>query len=114
MNQSDKPVAIVESEKTAIIASIYSPEYIWLATGGKENLSIEKCHVLEGRIVILFPDAGGYDRWHEKLDMLITELPGINFSISDLLEKHCTSEEIALGFDLADHFLTFDLKTYNS
>lgn len=32
-----KPVAIVESEKTALITSFYIPEYIWLATGGKNG-----------------------------------------------------------------------------
>mgnify|MGYP005995292769 CR=1 FL=1 len=34
-----KPVAIVESEKTAIISSIYLPEFIWLACGSVNNLN---------------------------------------------------------------------------
>ena len=29
-------VALVESEKTTVICSLLLPEYIWLATGGKE------------------------------------------------------------------------------
>ena len=31
---NSKPAAVVESEKTAIIASCYLPEFIWLACGG--------------------------------------------------------------------------------
>lgn len=30
----NKPVAIVESEKTAIVATAYFPKYVWIATGG--------------------------------------------------------------------------------
>lgn len=37
-----KPVAIVESEKTAIIASVYLPEFLWLAVGSLTNLKKEK------------------------------------------------------------------------
>ena len=31
---SAKPVAIVESEKTALVAAHFIPDFIWLATGG--------------------------------------------------------------------------------
>lgn len=34
---SQKTVAIVESEKTAVIMSVFKPEYIWLATGSKQG-----------------------------------------------------------------------------
>lgn len=30
-------VALVESEKTAVICALLLPEYIWLATGGKSQ-----------------------------------------------------------------------------
>lgn len=33
----NKTVALVESEKTAIICSALMPDYIWLATGGKKS-----------------------------------------------------------------------------
>jgi hypothetical protein len=35
-----KTIAIVESEKTAIVMSILLPHYIWLATGVKETLNL--------------------------------------------------------------------------
>ncbi len=34
---SDQPVAIVESEKTALISSFYMPQFQWIATGGKHG-----------------------------------------------------------------------------
>lgn len=59
-----RPVAIAESEKTALIAGIHLPQYLWLATGGAHNLHADRCGVLRGRRVVLFPDAGVYDKWH--------------------------------------------------
>lgn len=32
-----KPIALVESEKTALIASYYLPQFIWIASGGKNG-----------------------------------------------------------------------------
>lgn len=51
-----KPIAIVESEKSAIICSRFLPEYIWLSAGNINGLSIDKFKVLSGRKVVLFPD----------------------------------------------------------
>ena len=51
-----KPVAIVESEKTAIISSVYLPEFIWIAAGSLKGLNANKCKALQGRNVILYPD----------------------------------------------------------
>ena len=52
--EKGKPVAIVESEKTAVIASICKPKAIWLACGGSEGLNNDKCRCLYGRKVILY------------------------------------------------------------
>lgn len=32
-----KPIALVESEKTALIASYYLPQFVWIASGGKNG-----------------------------------------------------------------------------
>lgn len=85
------PVAIVESEKTAVIASICIPQYLWLATGGIRNLSVAKCSVLKGRQIILFPDAGAWQYWHS----IATHIP--RCSISRVL-YHTTD-----GSDIADY-----------
>ena len=69
--RNSKPIALVESEKTAIIASQYAPGFIWLATGGLSNLAPDRCRVLTGRKVFLFPDLDAYDKWNEKAKSLI-------------------------------------------
>lgn len=44
----DKPTCIVESEKTAVIASFFFPSYNWLATGGNHGLTFEAFGVFKG------------------------------------------------------------------
>jgi hypothetical protein len=58
LSTSNKPIAIVESEKTAIIASVFIDKYTWLACGGITQLSEDKAAILKGRSVTLFPDTG--------------------------------------------------------
>lgn len=66
---SDKPVMIVESEKTAAIMSELSNKYIWLASGGSQGLKNEdKNKVLKGREVSLLPDNGQYWNWKATAD----------------------------------------------
>jgi hypothetical protein len=96
----DKPTAIVESEKTAILAAAYLPAFNWLATGNLNNFNRERCQPLQGKTVLLFPDAGAYEIWHKKakdLQNLAT------FIISDLIETNATPLQIEEGFDLADY-----------
>ncbi len=97
----DKPIAIVESEKTAIIASAYLPKFIWLASGGKEGLSDKKIEELKGRGVCLYPDLNAYDYWNKKAIKY-------GLKISDLLERKATTEEKKKGWDLADFLINQD------
>ncbi|MBS1772172.1 MAG: hypothetical protein JST82_04885 [Bacteroidetes bacterium] len=95
MRGNNQPVAIVESEKTALMASVRMPEYIWLAAGSINNLNPQKCKVLQGRRVTLFPDAGAYDKW-----VAVSRHIG-HCNVSRLLEdKHFSSED---GADIADY-----------
>ena len=64
-------VCLVESEKTAIICALtYPEECLWLACGGKQNLKPEMCQALEGRNVLLFPDADAVADWEERSKLL--------------------------------------------
>ena len=92
-----KPVALVESEKTAVICSAFWPEYIWLATGGKSQLN-DRLQVLRGRKVVAFPDVDGYLEWKEKL----SRVRGLDIVVSDVLEKEATFEDRANHVDIAD------------
>lgn len=104
-----KPVAIVESEKTAVIASVYLPQFIWVAVGSLTNLNAEKCRILKGRTIVLFPDLNGFDKWNNKAKEL-SHL--VKFSISDLLELKANEIERKQGFDLADYLIKFDYKEF--
>ena len=105
----NKPVAIVESEKTAIIASAYLPGLTWLAVGSLQNLTREKCKVLKGRKVVLFPDLKAFDIWETKARGFSNIT---TFTISDLLERKATEAEKEQGFDLADYLIRFDYKEF--
>lgn len=59
----DAEVCVVESEKTAIIASCFHPDKVWVATGGSNRLTVESCMDLVGRKVWVFPDAGWHQDW---------------------------------------------------
>lgn len=95
-------VAIVESEKTAIIASLLMPAFTWLACGSLTGLNPQKCAVLQGRQVILFPDANGYEQWQTKARELRKALPGTTIVVSQTLEALATLEQREQGVDLAD------------
>ncbi len=65
-----RDVALVESEKTAIIASHFYQDKIWLATGGKEGLTKERCGILRDKNVFIYPDVGSEDKWAEAAKQL--------------------------------------------
>ena len=103
-SEPDKQVAIVESEKTAIIASFYLPQYLWLATGGKGTCwHGEVLSVLRDRQVILFPDLKGTEDWRGKMPLL-TKVDASPFLYEEL-ERIATPEEREAGLDIADFLL---------
>lgn len=93
-----KTIAIVESEKTAIVMSIFLPEFIWLATGSKGNFKFELLKPLKKRNVIAFPDKGEYNNWLNKAIEL--NALGFKISVSEILEQ----TNFENGFDLADYY----------
>jgi hypothetical protein len=106
-----KPVGIVESPKTAVIASIYYPGTVWLATCGKQGCRItdrEVCKPLLNRAVTLYPDLKGYDEWQARADQL--RINGVSsVSVSDLLQHKATEQDKSTtpDMDLADVLLRF-------
>lgn len=104
LNNSSSPIMLVESEKTAVVMSHFIPDYIWLATGGKNGcFNSEAMQVLKGREVTLIPDLGATEQWKEKSALL----SGIckKVSVSDILERAATEEQRSQGLDIADFFL---------
>lgn len=94
--KENKPIAICESEKSAVIASMAIPSFVWMATGGKQNFRLMEA--VSGRDVTLFPDLGAYDDWS-------AHAAKYGFKISRVLEDIATDEDRANGFDIADYIL---------
>jgi hypothetical protein len=106
-NNPNANICLVESEKTAIIASIYMPNEIWLATGGKEMFNENVCKVLKGRKVIIFPDLGATKVWREKSEIIFKQV-GCTMIISEILERLANEEDKEKGLDIADYLLKLD------
>jgi hypothetical protein len=102
---SNKTVAVVESEKTAVIMSERYPECLWLATGGLNELTPQKLFPLRGRRIILFPDTDpegkAYATWY-RIMLQAQRLLGHPIHLSPLLEQHATPEQKARKIDIAD------------
>jgi len=61
----DKPIALCESEKTAIMMSVFRPEFTWIASGGSEMLNDYRLDRLP-RLDMVYPDNGQFKKWQEK------------------------------------------------
>lgn len=118
--ESEPIIAIVESEKTAIICTELIPTMspspftnnpspvIWLATGGSSNLSIQMLQPLKGKRIIIFPDTDStgsiFQEW-----LKIAQDAGKQFghpiTVSDLLERHASEDQKKRKIDIADFIL---------
>lgn len=99
-----KPVAIVESEKSALIASHFMSDFVWLATGGIHGcFKEESIKVLKNRSVMLCPDLGAFAAWKAKMPMLSAVCSKV--VISEHLELVATEEQRKSGLDIADFLL---------
>lgn len=106
----NKPVCVVESEKTALIASVLIPSFVWLACGGKAMLNLEKIEEIGVGKTLLFPDDDGVNAWME----IAHEVRSKNLSIqvftpneaAALLNVECKTKE-----DLADVLLRYCLSS---
>lgn len=96
VKKSTTPIAVVESEKSAIIASLTIPEYTWVATGGKQNYRL--LEALRGYDVTLFPDLGAYHDWSKYAVKY-------GFKVSQLLEQVATDTDKEHGLDIADYII---------
>ncbi len=99
----NKPVSVVESEKSAIIGSLCFPEFIWLACNSKTWLKTERLKRLGKRQIILYPDADGFELWQSIATDAQRE--GASIKVSNLIESHATAEQKTNGYDLADFLI---------
>lgn len=97
---NNKSVAIVESEKSAVLANHYFPEMIWMATSGLSNLNYKRLKPLSGRPIILFPDSGCFNLWRDKIEKENIKR-FMDISINDTFE----GAEFNKGYDIADYIV---------
>lgn len=109
LTDQSKTICIVESEKSAVIASIFKPQYIWIACGGKEGLGSTKIQVLKDRHIVLFPDLNGFNKWTQKAKEI--EIIAKSVLVSPILEGIATNAERNSGLDIADYFLRYPAPT---
>lgn len=91
----DKKIAVVESEKTALIMACVKPQYVWIASTQLHGLSDDKLQVLKDCKTTFFPDKGAFKIWQEKIK------DNNNWKISNFLEKTSLDD----GTDIADYIL---------
>ncbi len=107
--RKEREVVIVESEKTATIASLYFPQYMWMAIGGLSNLSVTRLASIKTYPIILYPDLMALAKWEEKAEELRNK--GLNVTVSSMLEKSnlVSTLDKSQGLDLCDFLLRMDL-----
>lgn len=95
----DSHIALVESEKTAIVMSCVFPKFVWVASGGSQNVKNEQRNAaLRGHDVFMIPDHGEFFSWKT-----IAEREG--WRIADTIERFPCFE----GCDILDCFENGDL-----
>ena len=93
----EKPVILVEAEKTAIVCCGFMPEYNWLATGGKTQLG-DKLNVLKGYDVTALPDIDAVEYWTD----YFAKFTGADIKVEDPYGDDVTDEDRENQIDIAD------------
>jgi len=109
----DRPVAVVESEKTAMIAAALMPSFLWVAVGSVGGFTLAKLQALTGRKVLAFPDlsrdGSAITKWRERAVEVARLF--VRVHVSDLLERMATDADREAGLDIGDYLLRSDHKT---
>lgn len=93
-------VGLVESEKTALIASICFPKLVWVAVGGATNFNEQRLKPLKGRKVLVYADLDKADEWEQRAEELRGK--GYDVRLSQVFQQLATDEDRADKCDIAD------------
>lgn len=96
--RSDTPIALCESEKTAILMSIYKPEFTWLSAGGSSMLNLYRLSRLF-RLDYVFADNGQFEKWQQQTAMF----KGRQMDVS--VNKAFREGKLNQGDDILDLYL---------
>ncbi len=113
---SGLPIAIVESEASAVVLSELFPESLWMAYATEPHLQIELFQPLEGRTVTIYPRTDPYMSNYLFFDDLAASVrrqyPSINISVSAILEDNATDDQKSRCIDLVDFLFECSLQTH--
>ena len=107
-----KTVAIVESEKSAILGSIFLKDFVWIASGGAKMLTTEKMEILKNRKIILIPDTDEAGRISFEKKANEFNQMDFNIDICDIAPNLNNGEDVA-DFLINEHLKNIEcLKLY--
>lgn len=107
-NPQTSSIAIVESEKTAVIMSEIVPDFVWMSCGGLQMFKPELLAPLVNHKIVIFPDTDetgdAYRQWRD----VATEAQRLYtfrypLRISRILEDHATPDQKSRKIDLVDY-----------
>lgn len=102
-------VFVVESEKTALICNIIyrnNPEFVWVASGGYQNITDSAMKDLKGKFFKLFADKDAQGAWETKRLQLVNK--GYNVEMVNWQKMFPEGTEIGGKDDIADVILRSD------
>ncbi len=86
-----KPVCIVEGEKTAVICACKYTDYIWMATGGCGLLNAQCIAPLSQRKLIVIPDSGELAKWSR----IMAQTKHPDYIMLDIIEPYQPNTDLA-------------------
>jgi len=98
LTNENKAVALCESEKTAIMMSVYEPDYIWVASGGSEMINLNRLVELK-RLDIVCPDNLQTEKWLQKTKLFQ------NRKMDYTVDAAVNSGQLDAGSDILDLYL---------
>ena len=106
-SEAGNKVALVESEKTAVILSEKFPDFIWLSCGGLQSFKPQLLEPLLQYRIIIFPDTDpqgeAFRLWNQvALDAQRLYKFRYPLRVSNLLEQHATPDQKQRKIDLVD------------
>ena len=101
-------IAIVESEKSAVILSEKFSDFVWLSCGGLQAFKAELLAPLVDYKVIIFPDTDSTGDTYRQWSQVASEAQRLYkfrypLRVSPLLESHATPEQKLRKIDLVDY-----------
>ncbi len=89
LTRHTREVHIVESEKTAVLMSVFKPSMTWMATMGLGNLNEFRLAPLieKGVRIVCHPDYDGFDRWKEQVEKIRRSTPSAIIEVNDYIRK---------------------------